>query len=156
MLYGFEIKISCFHRNQIFSSGFKVKIIKDGKHDALRGVTKLQRMLQNANSADIDSATGAMYMYFDAEAIIDSVRQECMAVWQQKVDYGECERVPTVDIVRAEEEADAAIRSFCRESVQKDPNVAVLILSNDASLILGLEGKIYLVQYKLVCNPMYF
>ena len=145
-----ENDVSYFHfANQIFSSGFKVKIIKDGKHDALRGITKLQRMLHNANSADLDSATGAMNMYFDADAIIDLVMQECMAVWQHKVDCGECDRVPTVEILRAEEEADAAIRSFCRESVRKAPNVAMLILSNDASLILGLEGKIYLVYLRL-------
>ena len=140
--------------HQIFLSGFKVKIVKDGKHDALRGVTKLHRMLQNANSADIDATTGAMNIYFDAEAIVDSVMQECMALWQQKVDCGKCGRVPTVEILRAEEEADTSIRSFCRESVRRSPNVAMLVLSNDASLILGLEGKIYLVYSNGPCGNM--
>jgi len=130
---------------QILASGFQVKVIKDGRHDALRAVKKLTRMLSNANKLDIDSSTGAMRSYLHAQNIFYSVLSECQTEWQQMIDQGLLDRTPTVDIVTADEEADDAIREFCNERILHAPQQPLIVLSNDASLILGLNGRVYIV-----------
>mmetsp|Transcript_14382 Transcript_14382/g.19699 ORF Transcript_14382/g.19699 Transcript_14382/m.19699 type:complete len:910 (-) Transcript_14382:129-2858(-) len=130
----------------ILSSGFQVKVVKDGQHDALRAVKKLTRMLSTANKLDIDSSTGAMGRYLHAQNIFYHTLSECQAEWQQMIVQGSLERMPTVDIVTAVEEADDFIRDFCNERILNAPQQSLIILSNDASLILGLSGRVHIVS----------
>jgi hypothetical protein len=126
----------------IYFSKFKIMVVKDGPHNGERGVIKLHRMMQKSRYLD---------PHREEDVTDNSLFYECSEIRRRVRDEAIAELGPglVVQEVTAAQEADDEIRRFCRE--QKSD---VLILSNDTSLILGLDDNKYIVSMsRLVLSP---
>ena len=115
----------------IFRSGYRIKVVRDGSHSAMRGCIKLERMSKRNNLYNNN-----LKLYFAGEGIFHAVREQVRTeLWSER-------KTLVVDIVRTPQEADAFIRQFCLSTRDSE----VVILSNDSSLVLDQEDNVYIAS----------
>lgn len=123
----------------VMNSGYKIRIIRDGPHNATRALVKLNRMKQRlSNSIANASASKKILNSFTAESSATNVS---LAVKDITIDTHRRNGVD-VETIHAEQEADVLIRQLCIDLVANGEEVVVF--SNDASLIVGVPDTVKL------------
>jgi hypothetical protein len=134
-IFANEIYVERFWK-AIVSSGFeKVHIIKDGKHNPGRGVKKLNRMLDKLRTA-ITYEVGKN-CFVEQQNGSTSISH---AVTHRKL----IQQAEQCNVSRASQEADSDIRILARKLVAAGKEV--VIMSNDASLVLGVPSCVRLLS----------
>lgn len=154
---GGHLKVGIDHIQKIFAcilySRFKICIVKDGKVDFERGVTKIERMNENlkkalANEREILDDFGVKLLLSD----LYFEESEKILASDGTKRYFDMDSIPSaldansrLIIHKADGEADPVIRRFSKD--RSASGAHVIILSADGSLLLGMPEEIE------ICKP---